>query len=110
LFTGYVIVTVGVVELYVNVTVELVPTLPRPSTARATTAYATPEVRLPEASGKVQAEVPLAVTNVSLVALKEVPFHQHWVTVSSTPTLVLDKLEPEFEDAVPLIVPVQSAP
>ena len=44
------------------------------------------------------------------MALNEVPFHQCLVVVSSMATAVLDRLDPEFAEAVPVIVPVQSVP
>ena len=51
----------------------------------------------------------VAAVKLWLVALNEVPFHQLPVLVSSiaTATLAMVVLPPEFDEAVPVIVPVQ---
>ena len=56
--------------------------------------------------------VPLTGTNVWLESLNEVPFHHLLVAVSSTATetLVMVVPPPEFDEAVPVISPLQSAP
>ena len=53
--------------------------------------------------------MPVAATKVWLVALNEVPFHQRLVVVFSmaTETPVMVVPVPEFDEAVPVIVPVQ---
>ncbi len=54
--------------------------------------------------------VPVAATKVWLVALNDVPFHHSLVVVSSMATATPVMVVPGPGEAVPVIVPVQSAP
>jgi hypothetical protein len=71
-----------------------------------------PEVRFTLARGSDQLVVPLAVTRLWLLALNEVPFHHLPVVVFSTATdtPITVVPDPEFDEAEPVIVPVQLAP
>jgi hypothetical protein len=56
--------------------------------------------------------VPLTGTKVWVLALNDEPLHHLVALVSSMATAVeaMVVLAPEFDEAVPVIVPVQSAP
>jgi hypothetical protein len=60
----------------------------------------------------IQVVLPLAGKKVWVLALNPEPFHHLPVVVSSmaTDTLVIVDPSPEFDEAVPVITPVQSAP
>jgi hypothetical protein len=67
-------------------------------------------VRLLAARGRYQVAVPVALTDVWLVALNEVPSHHLPVEVSSMATDTAEMVAPGPAEAVPVIVPVQLAP
>jgi len=60
----------------------------------------------------IQVVVPLTGTKVWVLALNDEPLHHLVALVSSMATAVeaMVVLAPEFDEGVPVIVPVQSAP
>jgi hypothetical protein len=70
------------------------------------------EVRLLAGRVSIQPVVPEAVSKLCVLLLNDVPFHQASVVVSSmaSAVAVMAVLSPEFDEAVPVTVPVQSAP
>ncbi len=60
----------------------------------------------------IQVVLPVGGKKISVPRLNEEPFHHLPVVVSSmaTDTLVIVDPSPEFDEAVPVMTPVQSAP